>query len=139
FIMRADNKGEGGIMALISLVQRKAEISPGFRSLLIGLGLIGASLFYGDGMITPAISVLSAVEGLEVFRPELHSYVIPIALAILIGLFTFQQKGTAGVGTLFGPIMVVWFFSLAAFGTINLINMPAILEAINPIHAVRFF
>lgn len=139
FIMRADNKGEGGIMALISLVQRKAEISPGFRSLLIGLGLIGASLFYGDGMITPAISVLSAVEGLEVFRPELHSYVIPIALAILIGLFTFQRKGTAGVGALFGPIMAVWFFSLAAFGIINLISMPAILEAINPIHAMHFF
>lgn len=139
FIMRADNNGEGGIMALISLVQRKAEISPGFRSLLIGLGLIGASLFYGDGMITPAISVLSAVEGLEVFRPELHSYVIPIALAILIGLFTFQRKGTAGVGALFGPIMAVWFFSLAAFGIINLISMPAILEAINPIHAMHFF
>jgi len=139
FIMRADNKGEGGIMALISLVQQKAEISTRFRSLLIGLGLIGASLFYGDGMITPAISVLSAVEGLEVLQPELHSYVIPIALAVIVGLFTFQRKGTASVGALFGPVMAVWFGSLAAFGTLSLIKTPAVLAAVNPAHALYFF
>jgi KUP system potassium uptake protein len=139
FIMRADNKGEGGIMALISLVQQKAEISPRFRSVLIGLGLIGASLFYGDGMITPAISVLSAVEGLEVLQPELRSYVIPIALAVLIGLFTFQRKGTASVGALFGPVMIGWFGSLAIFGTLSLIKTPAVLAAANPVHAIHFF
>ncbi|WP_434150488.1 potassium transporter Kup [Methylocaldum gracile subsp. desertum] len=139
FIMRADNKGEGGIMALISLVQQKAEISTRFRFLLIGLGLIGASLFYGDGMITPAISVLSAVEGLKVLQPELHSYVVPISLAVLIGLFTFQRKGTAGVGALFGPIMAIWFCSLAVFGTLSLIKSPAVLAAVNPVHAFHFF
>jgi KUP system potassium uptake protein len=139
FIMRADNKGEGGIMALISLIQQIAEISPRLRFLLIGLGLIGASLFYGDGMITPAISVLSAIEGLEVLQPELHSYVVPIALAVLIGLFTFQRKGTASVGALFGPIMVVWFGSLATFGTLSLIKTPAVLAAVNPAHAIYFF
>ncbi|HYE37170.1 potassium transporter Kup [Methylocaldum sp.] len=139
FIMKADNKGEGGIMALISLIQQKAAIDNRFRFLLIGLGLIGASLFYGDGMITPAISVLSAVEGLEVFQPELHVYVIPIALAILIGLFAFQRRGTANVGALFGPIMLVWFGSLAIFGTLSLIKTPEVLAAVNPIHAIHFF
>ncbi|MGX2039702.1 potassium transporter Kup [Methylocaldum sp. MU1018] len=139
FIMRADNRGEGGIMALISLIQQKAEISTRLRFLLIGLGLIGASLFYGDGMITPAISVLSAVEGLKVLRPELQPYVVPIALAVLMALFAFQRRGTANVGALFGPIMAVWFGSLAVFGTLSLIKTPAVLAAVNPAHAVHFF
>jgi KUP system potassium uptake protein len=139
FIMRADNKGEGGIMALMSLIVQKAQISPSLRYALMILGLMGASLFYGDGIITPAISVLSAVEGLQVLKPELDAYVIPIALMVLVGLFGFQRGGTAQVGALFGPIMVVWFGSLAAFGVHSLIREPHVLAAINPEFAVRFF
>jgi KUP system potassium uptake protein len=139
FIMRADNKGEGGIMALMSLILQKAKIYPQFKVLLLGLGLIGASLFYGDGIITPAISVMSAVEGLKVLKPELHTYVIPLSLAVLIGLFGFQRRGTAQVGALFGPIMLVWFGSLAALGALSLAKAPEVLQAINPAHAVHFF
>jgi KUP system potassium uptake protein len=139
FIMRADNRGEGGIMALMSLVGHKAKISPITRSGLMVLGLIGASLFYGDGVITPAISVLSAVEGLEILRPTLHPYIVPIALAVLITLFGAQRHGTRKVGGLFGPIMVVWFVSLAGFGLTSLLETPEIMNAVNPRHAVEFF
>jgi KUP system potassium uptake protein len=139
FIMRADNKGEGGIMALMSLVVQKAQINDSLRAWLLVLGLMGASLFYGDGIITPAISVLSAVEGLQVLKPELETYVIPIALAVLIGLFSFQKGGTAKVGALFGPIMVLWFACLAGFGVHSLARTPEVLAAINPLHALRFF
>jgi KUP system potassium uptake protein len=139
FIMRADNKGEGGIMALMSLVFQKAQISDRLRYSLLLLGLVGASLFYGDGIITPAISVLSAVEGLEVLKPALHPYIIPIALAVLIVLFRSQQHGTEKVGGLFGPIMIVWFICLASFGVKSLLQTPRVLEALNPINAVDFF
>ncbi len=139
FIMRADNKGEGGIMALMSLVFQRAQISPRWRYLLLLLGLIGASLFYGDGIITPAISVLSAVEGLEVLKPGLHAYVIPIALAVLLILFKSQQHGTEKVGGLFGPIMIVWFVCLAGFGIRSMLQTPAVLEALNPAAAVHYF
>ena len=139
FIMRADNKGEGGIMALMSLVFQKAQISDRLRYSLLLLGLVGASLFYGDGIITPAISVLSAVEGLEVLKPSLHPYIIPIALAVLIVLFRSQQHGTEKVGGLFGPIMIVWFICLASFGVKSLLQTPRVLEALNPINAVHFF
>ncbi len=139
FIMRADNKGEGGIMALMSLVVQKAQISPGARTALMILGLIGAALFYGDGIITPAISVLSAVEGLEVLKPGLSQFIIPIALAVLITLFSAQKHGTERVGGLFGPIMVIWFVSLASFGLISLHKTPAVLLAMNPLHGWRFF
>ena len=139
FIMRADNKGEGGIMALMSLVFQKAQISARLRYSLLLLGLVGASLFYGDGIITPAISVLSAVEGLEVLKPSLHPYIIPIALAVLIVLFRSQQHGTEKVGGLFGPIMIVWFICLASFGVKSLLQTPRVLEALNPINAVHFF
>lgn len=139
FIMRADNKGEGGIMALMSLVFQKAQISDRLRYSLLLLGLVGASLFYGDGIITPAISVLSAVEGLEVLKPALHPYIIPIALAVLIVLFRSQQHGTEKVGGLFGPIMVVWFICLASFGVKSLLQTPRVLEALNPTNAVHFF
>ena len=139
FIMRADNKGEGGIMALMSLVFQKAQISDRLRYSLLLLGLVGASLFYGDGIITPAISVLSAVEGLEVLKPALHPYIIPIALAVLIVLFRSQQHGTEKVGGLFGPIMIVWFICLASFGVKSLLQTPRVLEALNPINAVHFF
>jgi KUP system potassium uptake protein len=139
FIMKADNKGEGGIMALMSLVFQKAQISAQMRYFLLLLGLIGAALFYGDGIITPAISVLSAVEGLEVLKPALHPYIIPIAVAVLLILFRSQQHGTERVGGLFGPIMIVWFVCLAGFGIRSLLEAPVVLEAINPANAVDFF
>src|SRR3954470_8653678 len=116
FIMRADNDGEGGIMALIALVRQTTGTSRRARVALVALGIFGASLFYGDGMITPAISVLSAVEGLEVVSPSLQSMVVPIALGILTGLFAIQRFGTGAVGRLFGPVMAVWFAVLAIAG-----------------------
>lgn len=139
FIMRADNKGEGGIMALMSLVVQKAKISRKAQYTLMILGLMGASLFYGDGIITPAISVMSAVEGLEVLKPEMHSYIIPICLVVLILLFASQSHGTNKVGGLFGPVMMVWFISLGFFGVSSLIQTPEVLSAINPIYGVKFF
>lgn len=139
FIMRADNNGEGGIVALLALVLRTAKEGSRRRWLWSVLALFGAALFYGDGIITPAISVLSAVEGLEVGAPGLKSYVIPITLAILIALFLFQRRGTATVGRLFGPIMIVWFVVLAVLGIRGIIMNPAVLGAIDPQHAVRFF
>jgi KUP system potassium uptake protein len=139
FIMRADNKGEGGIMALMSLLIEQSRIEPGFRAFLVMVGLVGAALFYGDGVITPAISVLSAVEGLEVLKPELHDYIIPIALAVLILLFRSQKHGTDRVGGLFGPIMLVWFVTLGSFGLKSLLETPAILGAMDPMNGVRFF
>ena len=139
FIMRADNRGEGGIMALMSLVQRATRHRTRGHWLLVVLGLFGASLFYGDGLITPAISVLSAVEGLEVATPALKPYVVPTALVVLVSLFLLQRRGTAGVGVLFGPIMVVWFGLLAVLGAINVAQTPAVLSAMNPAYAVQFF
>lgn len=138
FIMRADNRGEGGIMALIALT-RQQNHSDNVRRVLMGLGIFGAALFYGDGVITPAISVLSAVEGLEVATPVFKPYVVPITLTVLIGLFFFQRKGTASVGALFGPIMVVWFLTLAALGIGNIAQHPSVLLALNPIYALGFF
>lgn len=139
FIMRADNKGEGGIMALMALVVEKAQINATTRYTLMILGLTGASLFYGDGIITPAISVLSAVEGLEVLKPGLSQYIIPVSLIVLIGLFNAQKHGTERVGGLFGPIMIVWFISLGGFGLISLQKTPETLMALNPMNAWIFF
>ena len=139
FIMRADNKGEGGIMALISLIVQKAQLNPGLRYPLMMLGLLGVSLFYGDGMITPAISVLGAVDGLQVLHHELHPYVVPIAMAILVALFAYQKRGTASVGSLFGPVMLVWFACLAGLGVHGLIVAPRVLGALNPYYALEFF
>jgi len=139
FIMRADNKGEGGIMALMSLVSKRAKISGSAQYGFMILGLIGASLFYGDGIITPAISVLSAVEGLEVLKPELHESIIPISLAVLVLLFVTQRHGTHKVGQLFGPIMVIWFLVLAIFGIRSLLLNPMVLSALNPLYAYEFF
>ena len=138
FVMRADNRGEGGIMALMALALRKRN-RPRQRAIIITLGLFGAALFYGDGIITPAISVLSAVEGLEVAAPGLHRYVIPLTLAILVGLFMFQSQGTDKVGKLFGPVMIVWFLSLALMGLNSLLKSPDILQALNPRFGLRFF
>jgi len=139
FIMRADNKGEGGIMALMALAQRVTGDDTRRRRILMTLGLVGAALFYGDGMITPAISVLSAVEGLELAAPVLHPYVIPIALVILIGLFLFQRHGTARVGALFGPVMLLWFTVLGVLGIRGILMNPHVLEALNPWYGVAFF
>ena len=140
-IMRADNEGEGGILALMARVCPPEEESGKrrARALLVLLGLFGAALFYGDGMITPAISVLSAVEGLEVARPGLKPFVIPLAVAILIGLFLIQKRGTQRIGFLFGPVTLVWFACLAVLGIGEIARSPVVLEAVNPIHGFRFF
>ena len=139
FIMRADNKGEGGIMALIALTQRVFRRDSRRKWLLLTLGLFGAALFYGDGMITPAISVLSAVEGLEVAAPALHPFVIPISLSVLVGLFLIQSKGTGPVGKLFGPVMILWFLVLALLGVISIAQTPAVLAAFNPLQGLAYF
>ena len=139
FIMRADNKGEGGIMAQMALVSERVKVRPWIRAPLMLLGLTGAALFYGDGVITPAISVLSAVEGLEVLRPGLHDFIVPIALVVLILLFRSQRHGTGKVGGLFGPIMMVWFASLAITGINSILENPEVLEALHPLRAIRFF
>ena len=138
-IMRADNKGEGGIMALMALVQRATAGDTRIRWLLMTLGIFGAALFYGDGMITPAISVLSAVEGLEVATPALKPYVIPISLAVLTALFLIQRRGTASVGALFGPVMLLWFAVLALLGAKEIARYPDVLAALSPVPAVAFF
>ena len=138
FITRADNRGEGGIMALTALALRTANASPRILWLMSALGIFGAALFYGDAVITPAMSVLSAVEGLEVATPLLTPYVLPTTIAILIGLFLFQRHGTAAVGALFGPVMMFWFATLGALGLWNVIQYPAVLAAINPWYALVF-
>ncbi len=139
FIMRADNNGEGGIMALLALTLKNVPGDARSRWLLTVMGLFGAALFYGDGVITPAISVLSAVEGLEIATPAFNPYVIPVTLVVLAGLFVFQRKGTASVGALFGPVMIVWFATLALLGAINIIAEPAVLQAVNPLYGLHFF
>lgn len=139
FMMRADNRGEGGMMALLSLVLRATRRGSRKRFLLLTLGLFGAALFYGDGMITPAISVLSAVEGLEVATPALQPFVIPVTIVVVVLLFMLQRKGTATVGALFGPVTLVWFAVLAALGVLNIVQHPDVLGAVSPLHAVRFF
>ena len=139
FVMRADNKGEGGILSLLALASTRRPDSGGKLTLLTALGLCGASLFYGDGMITPAISVLSAVEGLEVAEPALESMVVPVTVAILIALFAIQSHGTSRVGALFGPIMVAWFATLGLLGLAELVREPGVLAAFDPRYAVAFF
>src|SRR3984893_176907 len=137
-ILRADNHGEGGIMALLALVISAVKRLPRLRYGLMLAGVFGAALFYGDGVITPAISVLSAVEGLEVAAPKLAPYVVPLTVAVLVLLFMFQKKGTAGVGKIFGPVMMVWFGVLALGGVLNVYVVPEILVALNPYYGVRF-
>jgi KUP system potassium uptake protein len=139
FVMRAGNQGEGGIMALIALVQGVRLKSRAATAVLVALGIFGAALFYGDGMITPAISVLSAVEGLKVVTPELEPLVVPIAIAVLTGLFAIQRFGTERVGRLFGPVMAVWFAVLAVAGLIQVVQRPGILRALSPTYGIAFF
>jgi KUP system potassium uptake protein len=137
-ILRADNRGEGGIMALTALAAHAAGTSARRRTVLLLIGVFGAALFYGDGVITPAISVLSAVEGMEIAAPALKAYVVPVSLAVLIGLFVMQRRGTGAIGKLFGPIIVVWFTVLAVAGIVHIAREPAILQALNPWRALVF-
>lgn len=138
FIMRADNRGEGGIMALLALALRTLDERSKGRAAIMLLGIFGAALFYGDGVITPAISVLSAVEGLQVASPALHHFIIPVTIAVLFGLFMFQRQGTASVGALFGPVMLIWFGTLALLGLLNILDEPRVMNALNPVHGISF-
>lgn len=137
-ILRADNRGEGGIMALTALAAKAAGSSPRKRLILLLIGVFGAALFYGDSVITPAISVLSAVEGLEVATPAFKPYVLPICAAVLVGLFAVQRFGTGVVGKLFGPVIMVWFAVLSVTGLVEIAQQPAILAALNPLNALQF-
>lgn len=139
FIMRANNHGEGGILALLALSRSTGVRSEWLKGALALTGIFGASLFYGDGIITPAISVLSAVEGLSVAAPAFHHWTIPIAITILVCLFMFQRKGTASVGALFGPVMLLWFLTLALLGIVNIVAHPTVLAALNPWYGFLFF
>jgi KUP system potassium uptake protein len=137
FIMRADNKGEGGIMALMVLALQGSRGDPGKMRFIVTIGLLGAALFYGDSIITPAISVLSAVEGLQIIAPKLEHYVQPITIAVLSALFIIQAKGTGSVGKIFAPVMCIWFTVLAVMGVANIIHEPGVLQAVNPYYAVH--
>jgi KUP system potassium uptake protein len=137
-VLRADNRGEGGIMALMALALNSVSKSPGLHYKLMLCGVFGAALFYGDSVITPAISVLSAIEGLEVATPALKPYVVPLTIAVLVALYALQQHGTAGIGRWFGPVMVIWFGALAVMGLVNIVAAPQILSALNPWHALQF-
>lgn len=140
FVLRADNRGEGGIFALLALIPADlARINPKLRAIVILAAMMGASLLYGDAVITPAISVLSAIEGLEVATETAEPYILPITCMVLLGLFTIQSRGTGDIGKVFGPVMFIWFFALAALGIRQIIFNPEVLEAINPIYAFNFF
>jgi KUP system potassium uptake protein len=137
-VLRFDNGGEGGILALLALASRLTRDRPRLAWTVALLGIFGASLFYGDAVITPAISVLSAVEGISVATPALHHWIVPITMAILIGLFAMQSHGTGALGKMFGPITVLWFLTLAALGAVSIAKTPAVLAALDPRHALVF-
>jgi len=137
-IMRADNNGEGGILALTALVARGLEGAPRRRWWLVGFGIFGAAMFYGDGMITPAISVLGAVEGLGVIAPSLHAYIVPASVVIMVALFAIQKRGTATIGAGFGPVMCLWFVTIGVLGVLEIVSRPAVLAALNPAYGVTF-
>ena len=138
YILKANNNGEGGIMALLSLANRNTK-SKNKKLFIMGIGMLGACMFYADGMITPAISVLSAIEGIALITPTFQSFIIPITLLIIFGLFWAQSKGTSAVGFLFGPIMLIWFLTLGGLGIYNIAQAPFVLHAINPMYAFYFF
>jgi KUP system potassium uptake protein len=138
FVMRADNRGEGGIMALIALALRDAKGKPRRERAIMLAGLLGAGMFYGDGMVTPAISVLSALEGLDIATPAFRPFIIPLTLLVLFFLFFFQRRGTASIGSLFGPVMMIWFSTLAVLGICSLTTHPAVLKALNPAYGLTF-
>ncbi|MDM0014000.1 potassium transporter Kup [Variovorax sp. J22P168] len=137
-VLRADNEGEGGLVAMLALASQAVVDKPRLRRVLLVVGIFGTSLFYGDGVITPAISVLSAVEGLEVVSPQFRHYVIPITLVVLFGLFAVQKRGTAGIGKFFGPITLAWFLAISVLGVSQIMNHPEILKALSPHYALRF-
>ncbi|WP_420891860.1 KUP/HAK/KT family potassium transporter, partial [Methylobacterium radiotolerans] len=137
-ILRADNRGEGGIVAMLALLGARQARPGTWKALLLVVGLVGAALLYGDGAITPAISVLSAIEGLKVDAPSLGPYVVPITLVILVGLFLVQHKGVAAIGRVFGPVMLVWFVVLVLLALPSILRAPEILSAANPVRAVDF-
>ena len=138
YIMRADNRGEGGIMALIALAQHGAKGNPGLQRAIMLVGLLGAGMFYGDGMVTPAISVLSALEGLKVVTPAFQPVIIPATLVVLFALFYFQRRGTASIGALFGPVMLLWFATLSMLGIISIMANPGVLRALSPTLGLGF-
>ena len=138
FIMRANNNGEGGIMALLSLANQNAK-SKKKKIVIMCIGMLGACMFYADGMITPAISVLSAIEGIELITPTFDSFIVPITLIIIFLLFWMQSKGSSTVGIMFGPVMLIWFITLGVLGIYNIIQAPYVLNALNPIYAINFF
>ena len=137
-VLRADNNGEGGLIAMLALASTAVKDRPALRQGLLAVGIFGTALFYGDGVITPAISVLSAVEGLEVISPHFKHYVVPITLMVLFALFAVQKRGTTGIGRFFGPITLVWFLTIAVLGVVQIIDHPEILGALSPLHALRF-
>jgi KUP system potassium uptake protein len=139
-VLRADNKGEGGVLALLSLAmpEKRGERSRGLKRVVILLGVFGAALLYGDGIITPAVSILSAVEGLNVATPKLQPYVIPITIALIVGVFAMQRRGTGSVGYIFGPLTLVWFITLAVLGVRGILQDPTVFAALNPAYAVNF-
>ncbi len=137
-VLRADNNGEGGLIAMLALASQAVKDRPRLRRVLLAVGIFGTSLFYGDGVITPAISVLSAVEGLEVVSPHFKQYVIPLTLVVLFCLFAVQKRGTGGIGKFFGPVTLIWFVTIALLGVSHIVNHPEILWAMSPHHAVRF-
>jgi KUP system potassium uptake protein len=137
-VLRADNHGEGGLIAMLALASTAVKDRPELRQTLLAIGIFGTALFYGDGVITPAISVLSAVEGLEVISPAFRQYVVPITLVVLFALFAVQKRGTGGIGKFFGPITVVWFLTIAGLGVNQIVDHPEILAALSPHHALRF-
>ncbi len=141
FVTRASNKGEGGTLSLLALAfpERIRRQAKGWQAGLVALGVFGAALLYGDGIITPAISVLSAVEGLKIATPAFEPYVVPITVLIIIGFFSFQKFGTAGVGKVFGPITLTWFITIGTLGAVKIISSPEVLMAVNPYYALRFF
>ena len=137
-VLRADNRGEGGIIALMALALSSVTRSSPWHFPLLVIGVFGTTMFYGDSVITPAISVLGAIEGLEVATPALSHFVVPLTIGVLVVLYSLQRHGTAGIGRWFGPVMLVWFISLAVMGIINIVEAPVILQALNPLHAFRF-
>jgi KUP system potassium uptake protein len=137
-VLRADNRGEGGIMALMALATNSVTKASRWYFPLMVIGVLGATMFYGDSVITPAISVLGAIEGLEVAAPGMSHYVVPLAVVVLVLLYSVQRHGTAGIGRFFGPVMLVWFIALAVMGIINILEAPVILNALNPWYALHF-
>jgi KUP system potassium uptake protein len=137
-IMRADNRGEGGILALLALISPKRAKQSRRRAIMVVIGLVGATLLYGDGAITPAISVLSAIEGIKVYAPQLEHAVVPLTVAILLVLFAIQNRGTAFIGRIFGPIMLIWFVVIGILGILGIAKAPAILAALSPVPAITY-